>query len=634
MATTRSTSCIKTTCCLLAGLLLASGCTGPTEPPPAELTRIDARSGSLHVEFNRPTQLQGITVYDRQHRLLQSLPTAGRRSAFNVPFDWQAAIHYGLELDLADQTIWYEWQAPLDEPPVRFELEAPLGQDPLQFGFAERAEVLVPADGAMTLGFVATNEVQAENEISIACEPDNDLLIEQAEPRWQRADDGTLHATSVLAFDADYVQLTMRVRLKPGASAGRLKCRAMQTIDGVEVERSLNLKLRTATPEELAGWIVPHDVVFPADGQGRAQPERLSDSIVLPNPVWSAIRRWFRPADAVFNYHAPYAHHALDLHNASDLPLNVVIESDVHVAGRDAPLMEFAPPVWASPVESPTSEQLLRIQPGEDVVATLPLFVRREVQPGRYERRFRIYPVGGHEPIASLAAPVYVVRGNAMVSGVVVACLVVSFAAWGTLALGGRRLLRRLDNDALAIIATVASLHFVVSYLARIGGDIVASVTGPFNLFIAGVANEGLTCLMLALVVVLLPRPGTATVSGVTVFLLNAMFTGQFGLVDLLFVTVSILLTEAALALAGITTRPLPSGGHASWSVLLRLGAAVGLANALTWYAQFCLMQVLLRLFFADWYVVAVCVLTGLIYGGLGAAAGTTLGYRLRRTAR
>jgi hypothetical protein len=96
---------------------------------------------------------------------------------------------------------------------------------------------------------------------------------------------------------------------------------------------------------------------------------------------------------------------------------------------------------------------------------------------------------------------------------------------------------------------------------------------------------------------------------------------------------VSIILGEAALALLGITTSRggIFIGARPSTTTVLRFAAAIGIANAATLYAQFCLVQVLHRLFFAGWYIAAVALVTGLLYGAAGAAAGTWLGFQLRR---
>ena len=61
---------------------------------------------------------------------------------------------------------------------------------------------------------------------------------------------------------------------------------------------------------------------------------------------------------------------------------------------------------------------------------------------------------------------------------------------------------------------------------------------------------------------------------------------------------------------------------------------AIGVANGLSMYAQYSLIQVFYRLYFAGWYVAAVAVVTGLVYGAVGGWLGASLGFRLRRTAR
>jgi hypothetical protein len=155
---------------------------------------------------------------------------------------------------------------------------------------------------------------------------------------------------------------------------------------------------------------------------------------------------------------------------------------------------------------------------------------------------------------------------------------------------------------------------------------------------------------------VLVPRPGAFAISSLTVFAANALFTGQLGVVDVLFVTVSMVTAEACLALFGVTTRAqggdcklqiancklqiVGTGGSAGWSearalwlLVVRVGLAIGVANMATLYAQFCLVQVAYRLSFADWYVAALSLVTGLLYGSIGAGLGVLVGSRLRQVA-
>jgi hypothetical protein len=360
----------------------------------------------------------------------------------------------------------------------------------------------------------------------------------------------------------------------------------------------------------------------------------LADAAVLPNPVWSAVRRLFRRPGALFNEYEPYAQQAVVLRNKGDVPLNLLVESEVAERAGGPALAEFAPPLWYSPQASASSQHIVRVPAGQSAAAIVPLFVRGGALPGEYLRQFRISLVGGGTPIAEIARPLAVIRGDATVSAVVLASLAVTVMTWIAAVVFGKRCVRAIGAEGLAMIALVAGMHFGVSYASRLGGNVLGTFMGPFSIFIEGLGGEGLACLLLAAAVTLIPKPGSLAVSSLAVFLLNALFTGQFGLVEVLFVTVSVALGETCLALAGVTTaggfrRPSPTAHPVS---VLQMALAIGLANAGTLFAQFCLSQVLYRLFFSAWYMAAVALITGLLYGAVGAGLGTLLGWELRRT--
>jgi hypothetical protein len=227
-----------------------------------------------------------------------------------------------------------------------------------------------------------------------------------------------------------------------------------------------------------------------------------------------------------------------------------------------------------------------------------------------------------------------VLRGDPRVTTVALAALALAAGAWLAAGIAGRRIVNRIGVEGLSMIGMVAGMHFAVSYVSRLGGGVLAALLGPFAIFVASLGSEGLVCLLLGVVVTLVPRVGTLAVSSLAVFVLNALVSGQLGLADVLYVTVSAALGEAALAALGVTTgawrhRPAKRPGAA---VVLRVALALGLANAATLYAQFCLTQVLFRLFYAGWYVAAVALLAGLCYGACGAALGALLGGELKRT--
>lgn len=222
------------------------------------------------------------------------------------------------------------------------------------------------------------------------------------------------------------------------------------------------------------------------------------------------------------------------------------------------------------------------------------------------------------------------------VMAVVVVSLALSAAGWIGVALAGRRVIDSVGIEGLATIGLISGLHFAVSYTAALFGTMLRPLFGPFVIFVTGLGDEGIPCLLLAVIVTLLPRPGTLMLTNLTLFILNCVFGGSFGLIQLLFVTVSIVLGEGILAAMRVTTGASlrQPGAKAPLPVVGRMAVTIGLVNAAPLLVQYCLYQVMYRLQFATWFIIAGTLIPGFFYGAIGAAIGTLLGYRLRRVAR
>jgi len=229
-----------------------------------------------------------------------------------------------------------------------------------------------------------------------------------------------------------------------------------------------------------------------------------------------------------------------------------------------------------------------------------------------------------------------VMRDRPLLLGVVIVSLGLSLVGWLGIAVFGRRIVEGIGTEGLVTIGLVAGLHFVVTYTSMIVGVALRTLLGPMAIFITGIADEGIPCLLLAILLTLYPRPGTLMLTNMASFVLNCVFGGFFGLMTVLYVTVSIVLGEGALALMRVTTGPsLRETRRAPpWTTVTRVALGVGLANALPFPAQYGFSMALYRMHYGTWFIVAVTLFPGLIYGMLGAAVGTSLGYKLRRTAR
>ena len=212
--------------------------------------------------------------------------------------------------------------------------------------------------------------------------------------------------------------------------------------------------------------------------------------------------------------------------------------------------------------------------------------------------------------------------------------LAASGLAWLGAAIYWRRALAAFGAPQLATIGLFAAVQFAMSYATRLAFGPINALAGPFATYITGFGDEGLRCMLLGALVALVPRPGTFALSSLAIFLLNSLTSGFLGLDGIVFVTVAILLGEGALAALGVTR------GHAARkpaatptaSLVLLAATAIGVSNGVKMLMQFQLRGVLYRFFFDDWYVYSVSSVA-LAYGAAGAAVGTFLGFRLRRTA-
>ncbi len=222
-------------------------------------------------------------------------------------------------------------------------------------------------------------------------------------------------------------------------------------------------------------------------------------------------------------------------------------------------------------------------------------------------------------------------------AGLVLMSLGLAGAGFGTLAIYWRRIVARLGNAGLATIASIAGMQFLVAYASRVIGSVAGAILGPLYVFIDGIGSKGLSCLFLGVLVALLPQPGALSLALLTLFALNVLASGQIGLVAFVFLAVTIVLHEGLAAALGLTigrsARRDIQVQATRWSFAMRTGLAIGLANALSLYSQYALYEVLLRLHFDTWYKLSVSIVTGLIFGGIGAGCGALLGCRLRRTA-
>jgi hypothetical protein len=237
--------------------------------------------------------------------------------------------------------------------------------------------------------------------------------------------------------------------------------------------------------------------------------------------------------------------------------------------------------------------------------------------------------------VRSAAEELPPVAREPLVAAAGAAALSLAALGWLGVALFWRRLIDRLTTSELALIALLTGVQFAVAWLSRLLGTVLYALLGPYGIFVSALGDECVSCLLLAALVVLVPRPGTAMLSLLGLLLLNSISGGLLNVAALLFASVSVAAFELCLAALGVTFKKGARGAAAGVPAraVCRTALAIGLANALSMALHYTISVFAFRLQLGLAYMLAVTLVAGLVYGGLGAAAGAVLGYRLRRVA-
>ena len=353
--------------------------------------------------------------------------------------------------------------------------------------------------------------------------------------------------------------------------------------------------------------------VFPAEPNGRPDPARPQGRVTLPSTWWAGWIRHtglgLRPADD----QAPWAWEGFVLRNEGEAALNVVITSEVLDGGGEA-AHAFRPRLRELDGGLKKVSALVRLPPGEDVEAVLPLFVdRQDAVEGAWTRRFRVSALGASEALLEDAAPLYVTRGNAWASLGFAAALGASLLGLGLLVARSRRWLAGFATSELMTISLFGSLCFAANAASQLVALVASALLGPFSPLLTGLLDDAFRICLLSTLVTLLPRPGAVALAVLVGTLLRGLALGSFTPVDGMLLGGTVAFLEAGLWLAGLTRS---TGWREERPFLrwVRLSTAFGGASLLASATGLAAAVVLYRLFLAQWYVVMILALPGFLY--------------------
>ncbi|MEQ1572347.1 MAG: hypothetical protein ABMA64_42380, partial [Myxococcota bacterium] len=330
---------------------------------------------------------------------------------------------------------------------------------------------------------------------------------------------------------------------------------------------------------------------------------------------------WFgpRPPDD-----APAAWHAVELANATDAPIDVVVRASVEQPDG-SPIPAFRSRARGQE-DQPFVSVVVRVPARGSARAALPLYVDRDavVAPAQVVRRVAVIPLGAATPAHELRAPFAVDRAGRAAPLGFAAALSASVVGWVVVAAGHRAFLARTRTTELVTIGLFAGATFVVGAAFQLVGLAVAAVLGPFAPLLTGLFDDGFRAVLLATLLTLSPRPGVFAAVTAVGFVLRALALGGVHPTDLVYVGAVIAVHEAALYTFG------PTRGVAGTA---RLALGLGLANAACVGLGLATSATLYRLYYAGWYVATLAAVPGFLYVAIGCVVAAPIARSLARVA-
>jgi hypothetical protein len=527
-----------------------------TADAPMDGVRVRTVSGEVAAEFYAPVPQESLWV----------------------PVPWTPGERFRVEAWSAELESRRFFSAPAADGPVSVLLEVPLGQagQPLQDG--ARIEVATPEQGRTPIGVVVT-----------ALQPSVVRVITNGAVESRRL--GTVGERGVFVLEID-AEVDLRIEV-----GGWGRTAALVPVSAGDLSQSLALV----------------SSVFPAAPNGKPDPARPQGRVTLPSAGWAAWIRHtglgLRPADD----QAPWAWEGFVLRNDGEAALNVVITSEV-LDAAGLPVHAFRPRLRELDGGLKQVSALVRLPPGEDVEAVLPLFVdRQSAEEGRWTRRFRVSALGASEALLEQEDPLYVTRGNAWASLGFAGALGASLLGLGLLFFRSRRWLSEFATSELMTISLFGALCFAANAASQLVALVASAVLGPFSPLLTGLLDDAFRICLLSTLVTLLPRPGAVALAVLVGTLLRGLALGSFTPVDGMLLGGTVAFLEAGLWLAGLT-RSTDWRNERPFLRWVRLSVAFGGASVLASATGLAAAVVLYRLFLAQWYVVMILALPGFLY--------------------
>lgn len=402
---------------------------------------------------------------------------------------------------------------------------------------------------------------------------------------------------------------------------------AVVDVDGNKHTIVRKTQLRVASKDEVANEILVSGLIIPSDEDGYGNPSYPSNTLIIreTSPV---LKKLLKVTDLQINREELTSTFiGVEISNKGNNTVPVVVTYDILDINTGEPVKAFKPTLMGMKADT-FCYAALTLPPDSSSLVSLPLYILDNAMGGDYLLRVDVKLTGSDWVATTRNQKITAISRKWGPIMITFASTLLGLTAVSLFFIKSKEIMSRFKTRNLVLISLFGTVSFAAINLPMtILWELSHAILGPFSFLFTGLFYEILLYMLIASLVVLIPKPGVVSLFTMVRFLLGGFITGSFTPISFITLSVSAVILEVMMYTAGIT------GKNPDPENRLRVGIVCGIADMISGYVSFNVWMVLYRLFYSNWYIIANILIDGFLYTFIGAWFGISLGNRLKKVA-
>ncbi|AKB82290.1 hypothetical protein MSBR3_1712 [Methanosarcina barkeri 3] len=386
-------------------------------------------------------------------------------------------------------------------------------------------------------------------------------------------------------------------------------------------------QLKIASKKEVANEVSVSQPIVPSDEDGHGDPSHPLNTLVVQETS-PALKKLLKVTDLkIEKEDLTSTYMGIKIENTGNSTIPVIVTYDILDTKTGEHVKAFKPDIMGMNADT-LCYAAVTLSPGSSSLISLPIYISQDAMGGDYLLRVKVKLTGSdwiaiakNQKITAISR-----RWGPIITTFTASLL--GLTALGFFLSRPREIMDRFKTRNLVMIALFGTVSFAAINLPMtILWELSHAIFGPFSFLFTGLFNEILLYMLIASLVVLIPKPGVISLFMMVRFLLGGFITGSFTPITFITLSVNAVILELLLYIAGVT------GKNTALDNRFRMGILCGFADMFSSYVSFSVWMVLYRLFYSDWYIAANILIDGFLYTFIGTWFGISLGNRLKKVA-